>query len=190
MLNWFCQLDYLLVTKNYLFGNKGLFTTGMGGWGEKLIYNTFPKVVHGTMATWCPGSVKPCHMGQQFWQESLWTAHVEDTTKQNVPTQFWPESLQNTDNFGDHRSKWEDYIKMCLNWISTLADKLTNNEIKKYKHFQKEHIYIYKIWKVLHKEIKGKCREKHGNKLGTKMVRNMSFFFLGKNTRRNETGSL
>jgi hypothetical protein len=56
--------------------------------------------------------------------------------------------------------------------LSTLADKLTNNGIKQYKHFQNEH--IYKIWKVLCKETKGKCREKHRNKFGTKMVRNMS----------------
>jgi len=58
-----------------------------------------------------------------------------------VPAQFWPESLKNTDNTGDHGSKWEDYIKMYLNWISTLADKLTNNGIIQYEHFQKEHIY-------------------------------------------------
>lgn len=53
-----------------------------------------------------------------------------------------------------------------------MADKLTNNGIKQHEHYQKEH--IYKIWKVLHKETKGKCREKHGNKFGTIMVRNMS----------------
>jgi len=29
-----------------------------------------------------------------------------------------------------------------------LADKLTNNGIIQYEHFQKEH--IYKIWRVLH----------------------------------------
>lgn len=97
-----------------------------------------------------------------------------------MPTQFWPESLKNTDNFGDHGN----YITMYLNWISTLADKLPNNGIKLYEHFQKEH--IYKIWKVLNKEKKGKCREKHANKFGTKMIRNMSCW--GKNTGRNETG--
>jgi hypothetical protein len=38
----------------------------------------------------------------------------------------------------------------------------------------------------LHKETKGKCREKHWNKFGTIMVRNMSC--RGKNTGRNKTG--
>jgi hypothetical protein len=27
--------------------------------------------MHNTMATWYQGFVKPCHMKQQFWQESL-----------------------------------------------------------------------------------------------------------------------
>jgi len=66
---------------------------------------------------------------------------MEDTTKQQVPTQIWTESLQNTYSFGDCGCKWEDYNKMYLKWISTVADKLTNNGLKQYEHFQKEHIY-------------------------------------------------
>jgi hypothetical protein len=54
-----------LVTTNKLFDKKWLFATELGGFGEKLIYNMFP-VLHSTMATWCPGFVKPCHMGQRF----------------------------------------------------------------------------------------------------------------------------
>lgn len=89
------------------------------------------------MVTWLPGFFKPCHMGQQFCQESWMDSTDRRHNKKKVPTQFWPGSLKNTGNFGDHGSKWEDYIKMYLNWISTLADKQTNNGLKQYEHFKK-----------------------------------------------------